>query len=121
VVGLPNVLRAEGAGRSSSTRASVRGRTVAARELASSAGVPFQMVECRVGLETLRRRLRESETSGGVSDARLEILDDFIARWEEIDELPEDEHLRLDTGRPEEEVLERLRAAIPTWPGELTA
>ena len=92
-----------------------------ARELASSAGVPFQMVECRVELEKLRRRLRERETSGGVSDGRLEILDDFITRWEEIDELPEDEHLRLDTGRSEEEVLERLRAAIPTWPGELTA
>jgi uncharacterized protein len=88
----------------------------AARRLAVSRGVPFRFVECRVPREVARARLVERARGASVSDGRLEIFDDFCARWEPVTDIAEREHVLLDTSRPLEESLARARARVATWP-----
>ena len=55
-----------------------------------------------------------------MSDGRLEIFDDFVAKWEPVTELSEEDHVVLDTSRPIEDSLAILRERMPVWPDELT-
>ncbi|RMH21792.1 MAG: dephospho-CoA kinase [Acidobacteria bacterium] len=94
----------------------------AARRLAARYGVPFFFLECRAPVAELRRRLVRRARQGGVSDGRLEILDDFLDRWQPVaGELPPEEHLVIDSGRPLADQLARLGERLPAWPGGLTA
>ena len=81
------------------------------RELGEGYG-GFRLVECRIPHEVARARLEARR--GGVSDARADLLDAFVATWEEIDELGAAEHIVLDTSAEElpsaEQLAERLRA-----------
>ncbi len=95
-----------------------RRHRAAARRLAADQGVPFGFVECRVDLDVSRERLRRRALSANVSDGRLEILDDFAARWQPADELPEFSHLVLDTSRPVEDNVEILRRRLAAWSAE---
>jgi aminoglycoside phosphotransferase family enzyme/predicted kinase len=87
---------------------SLRGR---AHQLAASRNARFLMLECRAPEPVLRERL--AVRTGGLSDAREDLLDRFLASWQPIDELPTSEHLVLDATRPVdglvEEVVARLR------------
>lgn len=105
-------------GRSVIVEASFRSRALRARarELAALHGVPFRLVECRASAEICRERLLERARTASVSDGRLEIFDDFVARWEPIDELPAAEHLVIDTSGPLADNLAVLRKALRTWP-----
>jgi uncharacterized protein len=105
-------------GRSVVLDASFRSRALRrrARELAERVGVPFRFVECRVDHDVCRARLRERARGQSVSDGRLEIFDAFVQKWEPVDELPADRHLVLDTSRPTETNVERLRSRLTTWP-----
>lgn len=111
-----------GSGRSVLVDASFRSRAlrIRARELAARLGVPFRMIECRVDPDLARARLRERAKGASVSDGRLEIFDDFVARWEPVDELPAEEHLVLDTSRPIEDNLAAIREVVRTWPPGLS-
>jgi hypothetical protein len=91
-----------------------------ARDLAASRGVPFRFVECRTPAEVCRARLVEREARAGVSDGRLAIFDDFAARFEPVTELPPTEHVLLDTTRPLDENVAKLRDLVPLWPKGLT-
>lgn len=105
-------------GRSVIVEASFRSRALRARarELAARHGVPFRLVECRASPEICRQRLRKRAHEASVSDGRLEIFDDFVARWEPIDELPAPEHIVIDTAGPLADNLVVLRNALRTWP-----
>ena len=87
-----------------------------ARELAASLGVPFRFVECRCDPGVARERLRRRAIEGSVSDGRLEIFDDFLAKWEPVTELDETEHLVVDTESSLDDNVAHLRATLPTWP-----
>ena len=87
-----------------------------ARAVAARAGVPFRFVECRVEPAVAKERLRERAKTASVSDGRLEIFDDFVAKWEPVLELPAGEHVLLDTQRPVEQSMQTLRELVPTWP-----
>jgi aminoglycoside phosphotransferase family enzyme/predicted kinase len=87
-----------------------------ASDLATARGVPFFFVECRVAPEVARERLRRREGTSAVSDARLPLFDDFWARFEAVDEVPDRQHVVLDTGHPMAESLALLRRYLPTWP-----
>ncbi|MEM9460424.1 MAG: AAA family ATPase [Myxococcota bacterium] len=102
--------------------ASFRGRGLRGRvrDLAARLGVPFRMIECRVDAEIARARLRERAKHASVSDGRLEIFDDFVARWEPIDEFSREEHVILDTSRPIEDNLAAIREVVRTWPPGLS-
>lgn len=93
----------------------------AARDVARVRGVPFLFIECIAPAEICRDRLREREATTRVSDGRLAIFDDFCARWENVGEIPEREHVRVDTSRPIEETLASLRERLPAWPPGLVA
>jgi predicted kinase len=81
----------------------------AAREIATSRGVPFLFVECAAPREVILRRLMKRDTRGThESDARADLLDEFEKRFEPIDELPPSQHIRLDTSQPAEETRARL-------------
>jgi aminoglycoside phosphotransferase family enzyme/predicted kinase len=88
----------------------------AARDLASTYGVPFRFVECRANDAACRTRLVERAQQPDVSDGRLEIFDAFAARFEPVTELPASEHIVVDTTRPIEESEAVLRATLDTWP-----
>ena len=94
-----------------------RRHRAAARKLAARHGVAFRFVECRAAPEVLKERLRRRAREAGVSDGRLEILDEFLSGWEPVDELSETEHLVLDTTGDADAV---LRHRLATWPAGLT-
>lgn len=83
-----------------------------ARELAKRYDLPFLLIECAVDRETIRARLREREREPSVSDGRIGLLDAFAASFEPIEELPPNEHLVVDTGRPIAETMARIRERI---------
>lgn len=93
----------------------------AARDLAAEHGVPFVFVECRARPEVCRARLERRERETSVSDGRLAIFDAFCRRVEPVTELPDDEHVVLDTERPLASTLAALEARISTWPRGLDA
>lgn len=99
---------------------STRRRRAAARRLAAGHEVPFFFVECRTPDSLVRRRLRARARETGVSDGRLEILDELVSRWEPVEELTSDVHLLLDTSEPIEENIATLRRQVPTWPPGMT-
>lgn len=91
-----------------------------ARALAQQHGVPFHMVECRIDYAIAKDRLRERAKRASVSDGRLEIFDDFVAKWQAVEELDAAEHIPLDTSRPLETTIGQLREALRPWPEGLT-
>jgi len=97
-----------------------RGR---ARLLAQQLGVPFLFVECRSPLEDCRARLQRRAQQVHVSDARLELFEEFVKHFEPIDEFGAQEHVVVDTSGPAtkssrgwSEVLSDLQARLPAWP-----
>ena len=91
-----------------------------ARQLAQEWGAPFFFVECRAANELLRDRLQARERERGVSDGRLAIFDAFVAGWEPVVEIPEEEHVVLDTGVELAETERVLRERLPVWPRGFT-
>jgi hypothetical protein len=86
---------------------------LAAREVATLRRVPFAMVECIAPRALLLERLTKREVRGAhESDARTNLLDEFEARFEPIDELPSSEHIRIDTSEPAEDNRRRLEALL---------
>ncbi len=98
--------------------ASFRARSMRsdARDLAILHGAPFRLVECRAPPDVCRARLEVRERTGGVSDGRLAIFDSFDARFEPVAELAKTEHTVLDTTRPVELSIDRLRTTLDVWP-----
>jgi hypothetical protein len=111
------------AGRSVVLDASFRSPAMraSARALAAKHGTPFLMLEVRAPKEVCRERLRAREEGAHVSDGRLAVFDDFIARFEAITELSASEHLVLDTTMPVAALERQLRGVLPAWPAALRA
>jgi predicted kinase len=91
-----------------------------ARRLARDYRVPFYFVECRAAAEECKKRLSRRAREGGVSDGRLEIFEQFVRSWEPATEVPLDEHVIVDTTKPQAESSAYLAKRIPTWPPGLT-
>ena len=87
----------------------MRGR---ARELARSHGRPFLFAETACEDGVLRERLRQRAAGPSVSDATEELLTRMRAEFEAVTELPEGEHLVVDTTQPLESLAERVRMAV---------
>lgn len=101
-----------------------RSDRLALRRLAAERRVPFLFLECRASRAEIRRRLERRERTTGVSDGRREILDDFVARYEPVDELPPGEHRVVDTERSRNELVSELTremaGTVTAWPAGLT-
>ena len=79
-----------------------------ARELASRFGAAFLFVECRAPESVLRERLRGR--TGGVSDAREDLLERFLRAREPATELPPEERMVVDTTRSVEAAVAEILA-----------
>jgi len=85
-----------------------------ARELAHRFAAAFLFVECRAPESVLRERLRAR--TGGVSDAREDLLDRFLRAVEPATELPGEERLVVDTTRSAEEAVAEIRRRVEATP-----
>jgi aminoglycoside phosphotransferase family enzyme/predicted kinase len=94
---------------------------MAARALASTYNVPLRVLECVAPMDICRERLAQRAAFASVSDARPELLDAFTAGFEPIVELPEPEHLKVDTSGSGGDPVEQARRAIDTWPRGLVS
>lgn len=84
-----------------------------ARSIAEAAGVPFVFIECQAPRAVLEARLRAREgCEGVVSDARIELLDDFIARFEPVDEAREGRRYVADTAGALDDALGPILEAV---------
>ncbi len=95
--------------------ASFRSKTArrAFRDLASRHGIPFLMIECQAPREVLKGRLAARERAEHQeSDARVDLLEEFERRFEPIVDLPQSEHVRLDTSKPAAETKARVEEAL---------
>lgn len=94
-----------------------RAARAAARAVAVLENVPFTFVECVAPPEVCRARLRERATRRDVvSDGRLDVFDDFVARFEPVIELSRAEHVVVDTTRSIATTAAELRTHVSTWP-----
>jgi len=84
-----------------------------ARALARAHDVRFLMVECRVPEAVARARL--AARTGGVSDAREDLLPVSLSRWEPVTGLSPGEHLVLDTAGPVEPGVQAVLSRL-NWP-----
>lgn len=105
-------------GRSVVLDASFRSREARARArlLARAFELPFYFVECRAETEDCKKRLRARAQTSSVSDAREDLFDEFVKRWEAVDELPPDQHIVLHTAKSPDTNIEKLERLLPTWP-----
>jgi predicted kinase len=76
-------------------------------------------VECRATPEQCRQRLQERARGASISDAGVDLFEEFVRHWEPVDELPEAEHLVMDAEQPLAARLEKLGLQLPTWPSGL--
>ncbi len=104
--------------------ASFQSRTLRAGvlALADAYDVPCYFVECRVDPAIAKNRLaKRAEQGSSVSDGRLALFDEFVSRWQSMDEIPEERHFVLDTSLPLTQNMQRLRSKLPVWPQGLNA
>ncbi len=81
------------------------------RHLADDCGVRILFAECRTSDDGLWRRLARRENTPSVSDARAAHLELLKTRFEALSEIPQTQHIVLDTGRSREACLRELLAA----------
>ena len=80
-------------------------------DLANRHDARFTMLECTAPEEEIRRRLRSRNRSGSLSDAREDLLPQFTATYEPMDEIAAGELFRVDTSQPPEQQRTALVAA----------
>ncbi len=88
--------------------------------MAQGLGAQVLFVLLEAGPATVARRLKEREASGrGVSDGRLALSRQQAQDFQPPDELPPEQLISLDGGRPGEENIRRIRARLDRmgWQG----
>ncbi len=84
-----------------------------AREIAQAMGASFLCLECRADEQVVRQRLEERLRTGrDASDARWEIYETQKQVLQPVTELPPDEHMVVDCGRPLAQCLEEARREL---------
>ncbi len=73
----------------------------AARQLPGDLDASVVFAECVADLESIRARLQARERLPGISDAREAHLPHFVADFSPLVEIPEDQHLTIDTEQSE--------------------
>lgn len=76
--------------------------------LAHDMGSNVIFVECVSSEATLKERLKRRNKTAGISDARLYHFDQFKTRFEPLDEIHDEMHIRVDTEKPLEECMRQI-------------
>jgi aminoglycoside phosphotransferase family enzyme/predicted kinase len=79
-----------------------------ALRLARDLDANIVFVECTASNETLKKRLSIRDASTAISDARLHHFKQLCARFESINDLPDEMHIRIDTEKPLEESMRQI-------------
>lgn len=78
------------------------------RRLAVDMDVNLIFVECVASDATLKERLKKREKGVSVSDARLHHFEHLKGRYEPLQEIREEMHIRVDTENPQEESMRQI-------------
>jgi len=81
--------------------------------LARQLGVPFAFFECHAPRAVLEARLRSRESKKTLSDARLDLLDAFIDRYEPLTDEEEAYAHRVDTSGRKEDTWFAVSSCLP--------
>ncbi len=79
-----------------------------AKQLAEEMGADFYIVECVLDETSIRQRLDERVRIGAVSDGRWEIYEPQKRAFEPVTEVPDANHIMVDTSLPNEEMVRKL-------------
>lgn len=86
-----------------------RGYRERAKEIAAQHGAPFLLIESSCSDQVVKRRLEtRTREKRDVSDGRWSLFKSQKADFEVISELPEKEHLRVNTDRPVEDCIDTI-------------
>ncbi len=83
-----------------------------AMELAEEKGADFWALECVCADETIMERLERRMKEESASDGRVEIFGDLKRGYENVAEIPEANHLIIDTSVSQEEMLGQVFASM---------
>ncbi len=90
---------------------STRAARASAAQLARELGAEFRFIECRAREPVVARRLQERARGPSESDGRADIYQEFAARYEPPEELPQAKRLTVDTSEG------TARASALAWLG----
>ncbi len=83
------------------------------RELAEHASTPFTLIECVCPDDVLRQRLTHRlHVPDAASDATIAQLAEIRARFDPVGELPDSQHVRIDTSQPASAVRDAVLSSI---------
>lgn len=80
--------------------------------IAERQGAAFLFVACEAPREVLAERLRAREATASISDARVELLDSFLAGYEPVGHDEGERSVRIATSGPFDAALRELDAAV---------
>ncbi|MFO7772947.1 MAG: AAA family ATPase [Dehalococcoidia bacterium] len=79
-----------------------------AKDLAERTGADFVVIECILNEEIVRERLASRQEQRSISDAGEGLLEPQKNLFEPVDEVPDDQHVVVDTSRPVDRLLEEV-------------
>ena len=86
-----------------------------ARRIAEETGTPFLLIECTCSEEETMQRLgKRLAEKTDISDGRWEIYAAQKADFEAVDEMPESEHMVLDTNKDMEDSVKKVLKKLET-------
>jgi len=83
-----------------------------AKELAREAGADFAVIECNLNEKIIKKRLASRDEQPSISDARQALLEPQKESFEPAVEIPDDEHIVVDTSRPVGGLIEEIKSAF---------
>ena len=83
-----------------------------AGRLAEESGADFMVMECVLNEEAVKSRLEQRLREGSVSDGRWEIFELQKQDFDEVNELPRQNHIILDTSQPVSNIVEKILERI---------
>ena len=85
---------------------------VRAKNLADKEKIEFIAIECTASEEIIKSRLDQRLKQGSISDGRWEIFESQKQDFDEITELPDQNHIILDTSQPMSNIIKTISERI---------
>jgi len=92
------------------------GERMRAKNLAEQTGADFLIIECILEEDIIRQRLARRQERRSISDAREGLLEPQKDVFEAVDDVPDDQHVVVDTSKPVDRVLEEVKITEPLSP-----
>ncbi|MFP3879791.1 MAG: AAA family ATPase [Dehalococcoidia bacterium] len=91
-------------------------RRLKAKDLAERSGADFLVIECTLNEEIVEKRLAHRQEQRSISDARQALVEPLKNVFEPVAEMPDDQHVAVDTSEPIDRLLEEVESAKPLSP-----